>query len=618
MGQKSVILLRINMSTDKCENVSFKVSLLSEDSLIKTEVRRFVVPQDCSTSLIYLKEKIRTIFNLGRSTCKVSWRDEDCDDVTIETDEELLIALQELNGPVYKLQVVKGFGLLPEVGQSQETSKTNNNKGEEHFGVTCDSCDGSINGFRYKCMVCPDYDLCGSCESKGIHPGHNMIRIASPESTWPRHFMNRLNRLSARAASRCHSEQDQSRGSRGFSARGCKRKEEEKKDEKKNPESGNLESGNPESRNSKSSRPCVIPLDIDGSWTWESANGIPMASGNISNLEDLKNLQEQFFPNSKPSNTNEAAKAAAEAATRRAENATAGAVAAAQAAAKMAAESAAASAQQQQPQGKKSPLDEWKLFADAAAQAAAAFTTQNQQEISNAGKIAQQLAANFANSGLEGSHFGQHFNQHFGTPLTSSLTSTTTTTSTSSDEKKTEEKPHEDVKEPEQPAVATSSAPVVQGEPEKPMTLSAIQETSDEISSQINKIKEASAAPVVQGEPDEEWTLLDKAASPVKENPSAPAKEDVVAEPSAPVQGGAPAQEGTSTQEGAEALYPKLDEAKKPDYSHLSMKVQVAIQAMENMGFSNEDGWLTGLLEKYDGDIGKVLDLLQPVKPVRN
>merc|ERR1712018_572665 len=465
------------------------------------EVRRFVVPQDCSTSLIYLKEKIRTIFNLGRSTCKVSWKDEDGDDVTIETDEELLIASQELNGPVYKLQVIKGPGLLPEAGQSQETSKNNNNKGEEHFGVTCDSCDGSIRGFRYKCMVCPDYDLCGSCESKGIHPGHNMIRIASPESTWPRHFMNRLNRLSARAASGCHSEQDQSRGFSAARSR-CKRKKEEKKDEKKNPE-------NPESSgNSKSSRPCVIPLDIDGSWTWEFANGIPMASGNISNLEDLKNLQEQFFPNSKPSNTNEAAKAAAEAATRRAENATAGAVAAAQAAAKMAAESAAASAQQQQPQGKKSPLDEWKLFADAAAQAAAAFTTQNQQEISNAGLIAQQLAATFANPGYAGqTHFGQHFNQHFGTPSTSSFTSTTTTTSASSDEKKNDEKPQDEIMETEEPAVAASSAPVVQSEPEKPMTLSAIQETSDEISSQIDKIKIASPA---QGEPDEEWNLLDK------------------------------------------------------------------------------------------------------------
>merc|ERR1712018_700600 len=176
------------------------------------EVRRFVVPQDCSTSLIYLKEKIRTIFNLGRSTCKVSWKDEDGDDVTIETDEELLIALQELNGPVYKLQVIKGPGLLPEAGQSQETSKNNNNKGEEHFGVTCDSCDGSIRGFRYKCMVCPDYDLCGSCESKGIHPGHNMIRIASPETIYPRHFMNRLHRMSKRAGS-CNGDYENTRPS---------------------------------------------------------------------------------------------------------------------------------------------------------------------------------------------------------------------------------------------------------------------------------------------------------------------------------------------------------------------------------------------------------------------
>merc|ERR1712183_146304 len=83
-----------------------------------------------------------------------------------------------------------------------------------------------------------------------------------------------------------------------------------------------------------------------------------------------------------------------------------------------------------------------------------------------------------------------------------------------------------------------------------------------------------------------------------------------------------------SPQQGAEALYPKLDENAKIeepkikknqiDSSKYSMKVQVAIRAMENMGFSNEDGWLSGLLEKYDGDIGKVLDFLQPVNPVRN
>ena len=43
-------------------------------------------------------------------------------------------------------------------------------------------------------MTCLDYDLCESCEIKGIHPGHNMMRLATPKSAWPGHFINRLNR----------------------------------------------------------------------------------------------------------------------------------------------------------------------------------------------------------------------------------------------------------------------------------------------------------------------------------------------------------------------------------------------------------------------------------------
>ena len=75
------------------------------------------------------------------------------------------------------------------------------------------------------------------------------------------------------------------------------------------------------------------------------------------------------------------------------------------------------------------------------------------------------------------------------------------------------------------------------------------------------------------------------------------------------------------------SLYPDLPKAETasapamgavqvtpPQVTHPDPRIQVALQAMTNMGFSNEGGWLTGLLEAKNGDIGKVLDILQPVK----
>ena len=31
-----------------------------------------------------------------------------------------------------------------------------------------------ICGLRYKCLVCPDYDLCEICYHKKVHKGHEM------------------------------------------------------------------------------------------------------------------------------------------------------------------------------------------------------------------------------------------------------------------------------------------------------------------------------------------------------------------------------------------------------------------------------------------------------------
>jgi len=48
-----------------------------------------------------------------------------------------------------------------------------------HFRISCDMCQASpIVGIRYKCSVCPDYDLCEKCESENWRQhSHPMIKF---------------------------------------------------------------------------------------------------------------------------------------------------------------------------------------------------------------------------------------------------------------------------------------------------------------------------------------------------------------------------------------------------------------------------------------------------------
>merc|ERR550539_1838795 len=160
---------------------------------------RFVVDKEVSTSLVYIKEKLVSVFPvLAEKLFSVSWTDEDGDAITIDTDEELILALTELAGPVYKLTAtVRG---AKKVEQPQEAGVGAN---VTHHGVTCDGCDKApIVGFRYKCVVCDDYDLCGSCEKAGKHPGHNMMRISSPEVIWPQRLFKRIHKKQERKEER--------------------------------------------------------------------------------------------------------------------------------------------------------------------------------------------------------------------------------------------------------------------------------------------------------------------------------------------------------------------------------------------------------------------------------
>ena len=72
---------------------------------------------------------------------------------------------------------------MPEVlsftdGDAQPNRQDDGN--QIHPGVMCDGCEDSIRGLRYKCLVCPDFDLCKICEGKGMHIQHDMMKITTP------------------------------------------------------------------------------------------------------------------------------------------------------------------------------------------------------------------------------------------------------------------------------------------------------------------------------------------------------------------------------------------------------------------------------------------------------
>lgn len=49
-----------------------------------------------------------------------------------------------------------------------------------HPNVTCDGCEGPVVGTRFKCSVCPNYDLCSSCQAQGKHTEHVLLPIWHP------------------------------------------------------------------------------------------------------------------------------------------------------------------------------------------------------------------------------------------------------------------------------------------------------------------------------------------------------------------------------------------------------------------------------------------------------
>lgn len=104
----------------------------------------------------------------------------------ISTSEELEIALDEMSE--HDTTVNKLYVVLQNERGNMPNLKTDKIL---HPGVICDVCENNIRGFRFKCMQCPDYDLCTSCMTMGYHPEHFMVRMTEPVE-WSSYHGRRL------------------------------------------------------------------------------------------------------------------------------------------------------------------------------------------------------------------------------------------------------------------------------------------------------------------------------------------------------------------------------------------------------------------------------------------
>jgi len=149
------------------------------------EIRRF--PIDISPerdTFADLNGKVAAlVLSQQQKAFSLQYLDEDNERITFSTDDELRMAITlNKDGNVLKVYAIVQPNAMEINGQQQTTTTTTSGNAEHHPGITCDVCSGKIIGFRFKCLVCPDYDLCEKCSAMGKHPEHNMIKITKPGS----------------------------------------------------------------------------------------------------------------------------------------------------------------------------------------------------------------------------------------------------------------------------------------------------------------------------------------------------------------------------------------------------------------------------------------------------
>ncbi|KAM6322646.1 sequestosome-1 isoform 3-T3 [Podargus strigoides] len=159
--------------------LTVKAYLLGKEGAAR-EIRRFSLQPPLRHQAI--RDRVAELFQGLLQTgpppaFRMHYKDEDGDLIAFSTDDELEMAMPYVQDGIFRVYIKEKKECRREHRSqcSQEPPRD-----VVHPNVICDGCEGPVVGARFKCTVCPDYDLCSTCEGKGVHKEHNMVMFQSP------------------------------------------------------------------------------------------------------------------------------------------------------------------------------------------------------------------------------------------------------------------------------------------------------------------------------------------------------------------------------------------------------------------------------------------------------
>ena len=145
---------------------------------------------ECPSSFYNLQEKIKELYSLKQNQIEksiISYVDKKGQIHYIFNDEQFDKVFPIIESVIIKIELYDEdtyLSFAPLLYEQSNIIKEQDTKDVIHYGTKCSLCNcQNIEGIRYLCGTCFNYNLCQKCEEKfGKDHGHPLLKIRNPEN----------------------------------------------------------------------------------------------------------------------------------------------------------------------------------------------------------------------------------------------------------------------------------------------------------------------------------------------------------------------------------------------------------------------------------------------------